>query len=93
MINTNVKWRLSAAALAAAAFVAACNNGGGIVPPSAGAPPPPPAQTNDFSVIAERAFAMNANSTPISLDGITFNFDVNDNPGEFDYLIASNTFQ
>jgi hypothetical protein len=71
--------------------VAACNNGGGIVPPNTVAPTPP--QTNDFSIIAERAFAANANSTPVSLDGITFTFDVNNDPGAFDALIASSTFQ
>ena len=91
MININAKWRLSAAAVLAAASVAACNNGGGIVPPSTGAPPPP--QTNDFSVIAERAFAASANSAPVSLDGVTFTFDVNNDPGAFDALIASSTFQ
>jgi hypothetical protein len=91
MININAKWRISAAAVVAVVSVAACNNGGGIVPPSTGAPTPP--QTNDFSVFAERAFAANANSTPVSLDGVTFTFDVNDDPGAFDALIGYGTFQ
>jgi len=93
MININARWRISAAAFVAAASLAGCNSGsGGIVPPSTVAPPPP-AQSTDFSVFAEKAFAANANSTPVSLDGVTFTFDVNNDPGAFDTLIASGTFQ
>jgi hypothetical protein len=92
MININAKWRISAAAVVAAASVAACNSGGGTVPPSTVAPATPP-QVTDFSVFAKQAFAANANSTPVSLDGFTFTFDVNDDPGAFDALIASGTFQ
>jgi hypothetical protein len=96
MININARWRISAAAFVAAASLAGCNSGsGGIGPPSTVAPPPPtpPAQTADFSVFAEKAFAANANSTPVSLDGVTFTFDVNNDPGAFDTLIGSGTFQ
>jgi len=92
MINTNAKWRIAAAAVVAAASVAACSNGGGTVPPSTVAPVKPP-QIVDFSQFAKEAFAANANSTPVSLDGFTFTFDVNDDPGAFDALIMSNTFQ
>jgi hypothetical protein len=92
MININAKWRIAAAAVAAAASVAACNNGGGIVPPSTVSPVTPP-QAADFSAFAENAFAANANSTPRSLDGVTFTFDVNTEPGAFDALIMSGTFQ
>ena len=92
MININAKWRIAAAAAVAAASVAACNNGGGTVPPSTVSPVAPP-QVADFSVFAENAFAANADSTPVSLDGVTFTFDVNNDPGAFDTLIASGTFQ
>ena len=93
MININVRWRISAAAFVAAAFLAGCNSGsGGTVPPS-GVAPAPPAQTVDFSAFAEKAFAANANSTPASLDGVAFTFDVNNDPGAFDALIMSGTFQ
>ena len=94
MINLNVKSRIAAAAMVAAASLAACNNGGGTAPPSTGAPPPPPPpQMVDFSAFAEQAFAANADSTPVSLDGVNFTFDVNTDPGAFDGLIMSGTFQ
>jgi hypothetical protein len=92
MININAKWRISAAAVVAAASVAACNNGGGTVPPST-VTPTPPTQAVNFTAFAEQAFAANANSTPVSLDGVNFAFDMNNDPGEFDALIASGTFQ
>jgi hypothetical protein len=93
MININARWRISAAAFVAAASLAGCDSGsGGTVPPSTVAPAPP-AQVVDFSFIAEQTFAANANSTPVSLDGFTFDFDVNNDPGAFDTLIASGTFQ
>lgn len=92
MIYINARWRISAAALAAAACLAGCNSGnGGTVPPPTVTPPA--AQTVDFSAFAEKAFAPNANSTPVSLDGVTFTFDVNDDAGAFDSLVMSGTFQ
>jgi hypothetical protein len=92
MININAQWRLSAAAFLAAASLAGCGGSGGTVPPSTVAPATPP-QIVDFSVFAGQAFAANANSTPVSLDGFNFTFDVNTEPGAFDALIASGTFQ
>ena len=92
MININAKWRISAAAAMAAASMAGCNGGGGTTPPASVAPNPPP-QTTDFSFFAQKAFAASANSTPVSLDGFTFTFDVNDDPGAFDSLITQGTFQ
>jgi len=92
MININAKWRISAAALAAAASLGGCSGSGGTVPPSAVAPTPP-TQAVNFNAFAEQAFAANANSTPVSLDGVNFAFDMNDDPGAFDALIASGTFQ
>lgn len=94
MININAQWRLAAAAMVAAASVAACHNGGGTAPPSSGAPPPPPPpQMVDFSAFTEQAFAANANSTPVSVDGVNFTFDVNTNPSAFDASIMSGAFQ
>jgi len=89
MINIMTTWRIAAAAVAAVAFLAGCNSSGGIVPPSTVAP----AQTVDFSLFAQHAFAANANSAPVSLDGVTFTFDVNNDPGAFDTLIMAGTFQ
>jgi hypothetical protein len=43
----------------------------------------------DFSTFAANAFAQSANSTPVSLDNVTFNYDVNDDPMAFDGLIMS----
>jgi hypothetical protein len=92
MININAKWRISAAAFVAAASMAGCNGGGGTVPPSTVAPGQP-SQVTDFSFFAQKTFAADANSTPVSLDGFTFTFDVNDDPGAFDSLITQGTFQ
>jgi hypothetical protein len=92
MININANWRVAAAAVVAAASLAGCNSGGGIVPPSTAAPPPP-AQIIDFSVFAEHAFAANADYPPVGVDGVNFTFDVDNDPGAFDALIMSGTFQ
>jgi hypothetical protein len=92
MININAKWRISAAAFVAAASIAGCNGEGGITPPSTVAPGQPP-QVNDFSFFAQKTFAADANSTPVSLDGVTFTFDVNNDPGAFDSLIMPGTYQ
>jgi len=92
MININAHWRISAAVLVAAASLAGCGSDGGIAPPSTGTPVPPP-QIIDFSTFAEQAFAANANSVPVGVDGVNFTFDVNNEPSAFDALIASGTFQ
>jgi predicted component of type VI protein secretion system len=92
MSNINANWRVAAAAVVAAATLAGCNGGGGTVPPSTGAPSPP-AQVIDFSVFAAKAFAANADSAPVGVDGVNFTFDVNNDPSAFDALIMSGTFQ
>jgi hypothetical protein len=92
MININAKWRISAAALVAAASLGGCGGSGGTVPPATVAPTPP-IQAINFSAFVEQTFAANANSTPVSLDGVNFAFDMNNDPGEFDTLIMSGTFQ
>jgi hypothetical protein len=88
MNGMNIKWRKLGVAFVAAAFLAACNgdNGG----TSNTAPPPPPASSStEFSAFVQQTFAMNEDSTPVSLDGITFDFDVNNDPTAFDALIMS----
>ena len=88
MIKINPKSKLWAGAAAVLACVAGCGGGGGqtTVPPV-----PPPSQTQ-FSVFVEQTFANAANSTPVSLDGITFDFDANENPTAFDSLVLSGTY-
>lgn len=89
MSNIYAKWRILAAATVAAASLAAChdNHNNGSAPP----PPPPPA-TVDFSTFAKNTFAANANTTPVSLDGVNFKFDVDDDPTAFDLLVMSGTY-
>ena len=92
MININAQWRISAAALVAAASLGGCNRSGYTVPPATVAPTPA-TQAINFTAFAEQTFAANANSTPVSMDGVNFAFDMTDDPGAFDALIASGTFQ
>jgi hypothetical protein len=89
MIIIKYKSRLLAGAAAVLAGLAGCGGGGGAettVPPV-----PTPSQTQ-FSVFVEQTFANSANSTPVSLDGITFDFDANENPTAFDSLVLSGTY-
>jgi len=90
MININAKWRILAAASVAAASLAACHNDHGNN--SASTPKPPPPAPVDFSTFAKNAFAANENTTPISLDGVTFTFDVDNDPTAFDALVMSGTY-
>jgi len=92
MSNIKAKWQIASAAMVAAVSMTGCNSGsGGTAPPSA-VTPPPPAQNVEFSVFAQQAFGANANSPPASLDGVTFTFDVNNDPSAFDALIMSGAF-
>jgi len=75
--------RLVAVTSLVTAAITACHDS------NSGSSPPPPNQTTNFSTFAEKAFAQSANSTPVSLDNITFNYDVNDDPTAFDSLIMS----
>ncbi|HEY5264280.1 MAG TPA: hypothetical protein VIJ37_04755 [Steroidobacteraceae bacterium] len=91
MSHINAKWRILAAASVAAASLAACHNdhNNGSAPKT---PPPPPPTSVDFSTFAKNAFAANANTTPISLDGVNFAFDVDNEPTAFDALVMSGTY-
>jgi hypothetical protein len=87
---TKIKFslKLLAGASAALAFLAGCGGNGGA---STVPPVPPPSQTQ-FSVFAEQTFANSANSSPVSLDGITFDFDADENPTAFDSLVLSGSY-
>ncbi len=91
IININAKWRFLAAASVVAASLAAChedhNHGS-----ASNSPPPPPPASVDFSTFAKNTFAANANTTPISLDGVNFTFDVDNDPTAFDALVMSGSF-
>ena len=88
MINIKPKWRLLAAASAVAASLAACHGDGN----SASTPAPPPPSSVAFSTFAKNAFAANANTAPVTLDGVNFNFDVDDDPTAFDMLVMSGIY-
>jgi hypothetical protein len=81
--------KLLAGASVALACLAGCGGGGGS---SSTVPPIPPPSQTQFSVFAEQTFANNANSTPVSLDGFTFDFDADENPTAFDSLVMSGTY-
>jgi 4-hydroxybenzoate polyprenyltransferase len=80
-----VKWSLLAAACAAAAGLAACNDGGG------GGGGPPAGQTS-FTSFVTSTFMAAADSTPVSVDGVVFDYDADNDPTAFDSLIASGSF-
>jgi hypothetical protein len=83
-----MKWRLAASALLAAAAVAGCHgdgdNGAAVTTPTA----PPATQMTQFSTFTKSVFAQSVDSTPQSLDNVTFNFDVDDDPTAFDGLLT-----
>jgi hypothetical protein len=83
MRNVTSRWRIVVAALLGAAALAACHDDAVTVPP---APPATPTQI-PFSVFAEQVFSNPANSTPVAVNGINFDFDVNDAPTAFNGLI------
>jgi hypothetical protein len=87
MRTFNVKWRLLAVSAGAAICLAACESDNGNAPPHVA----PPASIS-FTTFATNAFATTPNSTPVSLDGITFNFDADDNPTAFDTLVMSGIY-
>jgi ABC-type glycerol-3-phosphate transport system substrate-binding protein len=85
MTQNNAKWRVLAAALAASASLAACNDDNG------NQSAPTPASTS-FTAFTMSTFAADANSTPVSLDGVTFVFDADDNPTAFDTMVMAGTY-
>ena len=85
-INSNSGFLAGSCAVLAGLAGCGGNHGESAVPPV-----PTPSQTQ-FSVFVEQTFANSANSTPVSLDGITFDFDANENPTAFDTLVLSGTY-
>lgn len=51
-------------------------------------PPPPPSTTVHFSFFVENILGASANSTPVPVNGVTFDYDVNDDPGAFNYAFV-----
>jgi hypothetical protein len=76
------------AAVAACILVAACGDDGTTTTPA----PKPPTQGIAFSVFTNQLFSVNANATPVQVNGVNFYFDVDDTPDAFAALIASGTF-
>lgn len=89
MRHMNLKWRYVAAVWVTAASLAACHQDNGS---AASSNPPPQPSTVQFSTFAKNAFAASANSSPISLDGVNFTYDVDNDPTAFDMLIMSGAY-
>jgi hypothetical protein len=73
-----------AAAAVAAALLAGCHDdhqGGSTSPPAAGVPP------LAWSTFVKQVFSNDANTTPVNLDGLSFDFDVDNDPTAFDGLL------
>jgi hypothetical protein len=87
MTHTTMKWLNWAAVAGAAAALAGCNDG-----TSTTAPTPPPNQGVTFSVFTNQLFYGNANATPVQINNIDFDFDVNDTPNAFQGLITAGMF-
>jgi len=83
-------WRVFAAAGVAAALIAGCHDGS--TTHTEPVTPPPTSSTVDFTAFATQAFSNSADSTPVAINNLTFNFDSNDDPTAFDALIASGSF-
>jgi hypothetical protein len=79
--------RIALAAVLAAAVLAACHDDTTTIPPATAQ------QANlPFSVFVNQLFTAGANSKPASLDGLSFNYDVDDDPTAFDALIMTGTY-
>ncbi len=90
MSTRMIGWKMFAAAGVAAALVAGCDSGA--TTHTAPVSTTPPSSTVDFTAFATQAFSNSANSTPVAINNLTFNFDSNDDPMAFDALIASGSF-
>ncbi len=85
--SRKLHWRLVAAGGAAAALLAACGHNGD------NSYTPPPVNTEvPFTLFAQTAFMNDANSTPVAINNINFDFDSNDDPTAFDSLIAEGSY-
>ena len=88
MRHMNFKWRYVAAVWVTAASLAACHQDNG----SNSSNPSSQPSAVQFSTFAKNAFAASANSSPISLDGVNFTYDVDNDPTAFDMLIMSGAY-
>jgi len=50
--------------------------------------PTPPSSVVHFSFFTEDVFGASANSTPVAVNGVNFDYDVNDDPGAFNYAFV-----
>jgi ABC-type sugar transport system substrate-binding protein len=84
MNNSNIL-RTAAALAAATALLAACNGGHR----SGGSPAPvvPATVSVPFSTFVQEIFAAPANSAPQVVNGVSINFDVNQDPTAFAALL------
>jgi hypothetical protein len=60
--------------------LAGCGNNGGTTVPT---PPPPASTSTRFSFFVESMLGASADSTPVQVNGVVFDFDVNDDPNAF----------
>ena len=81
MTNFKSKWQAAAALLSAAALCG-CQNSQS----SASSTPMAPQATN-FSAFAMEIFSASADTAPVNLNGVEFNFDVDNDPTAFDGLL------
>ncbi len=57
-----------------------CDDSGGTVPQ-----PAPTSSPTRFSFFTESILGASADSTPVQVNGVVFDFDVNDDPNAFNY--------
>ncbi len=88
MTYRNLKWLAAAAASMAVAALAGCNDDAKTVPAAQ-----PVAESVNFSGFVNQAFTNSANSTPVAVNGLTFNFDVDEQPTYFNGLISMGSYQ
>ena len=89
MTYRNLQWITAAAASVGLALLAGCHNDGTTTVPAT----QPAAANVNFSTFVNQAYSNSANSTPVEVNSIAFNFDVDNQPTYFDNLIAMGTYQ
>ena len=85
MVST-ARWRLLAAAATMVA-ITACGGGGSGGESSGTVAPPAPAEYPNFSTFTEQIYAAAPNSMPVDVTNLVINYDVNDDPTVFNYLL------
>jgi hypothetical protein len=63
------------------AALGGCDDNGSTVP----TPAPPTSTSTPFSFFTESILGASADSTPVQVNGVVFDFDVNDDPNAFNY--------